>query len=157
MKNKIPLTFKNYNKKDKITISKIKKILKKDCMMDASVVQLSNYYYGEVTIEITKKQKRAILQLAKIKHEQNKKEAEDWAKCGLFHLAYEQLVKKNKAKKISKNDENWYYKGDITEVVECAGKIISNTCEKNREENQMLNHLRNYCKEVVDGYQRLIA
>jgi len=156
MKKKIPLKFNNYSKADKITISKIGKIVKKDCILDASVVQLCDYYYGKYTIELTKKQKRAILQLAGIKHKQNKKEAGEWAKCGIFYLAYEQLTRKNKAKKLVKNSENWHYEGDINKVMECAGEIVANAFEKDREENQIINHLRNYCKEILDGYNRLI-
>jgi len=157
MKKKIPLTFKNYNKKDRISLSKIKKILKKDCMMDASVVQLCAYYYDKYKIELTKKEKNAILQLAKIKHNHNKKEAEEWGKCGIFYLAYEHLTSKNKAKKLIKNGENWYFEGDITEMMECAGKLVANAFEKDREENQIVNHLRNYCKEISDGYKRIIG
>jgi len=156
MKKKIPLTFESYSKKDQQSIKKIKLILKKDCILDSSVSQLCDYYYGKFKIELTKKQKKTILQLAKIKHEQNKIEAEDWARCGVFYLAYEQLTREKKASKIVKNSENWFYQGDITEVMKYAGKIVSNSFERNRTENQIGNNLRHYCKEIKDEYQRII-
>jgi len=151
MKKKIPLTFNTYSKEDRKSIAKIRKIVKKDCILDASVVQLYDYYYDKYKIELTKKEKNAILELAEIKHNQNKIEAEEWAKCGIFYLSYERLASRNRAKKLVKNGENWYFEGDITEVMECAGKLVANAFEKDREENQIVNHLRNYCKEISDG------
>ncbi len=156
MKRKIPLTFKNYNKKDKTAIYKLSKILKKNCIMDASVVQLCDYYFGKVKIELTKKQKRAILQLAKIKHQQNKKEAKEWARGGVFYLAYEQLTRKKKARKIIKNNKDWFYRGDISEVLQYAEKIVTNSFKKNGTGNSIGDNLHYYCKEIIDDYKRII-
>lgn len=129
-------------------LKQIKKILKYDKFFETSVYNLMLYYEGKKIVKekLNEKQKQAILELAKIKHEQNKKEAEVWINSGLFNLACEKLVKDKKAERLTLYNENWCYNADIVDVIDCMEEItLKATATGNSEGNNKIDLLREYC------------
>lgn len=128
-----------------MTRKEIKKLLNSEFEhynKNSSVYDLMNYYYGKkIYRKLNKKQKQAIKELAIIKHKQNKKESMNWLKSGIFKLSCEKLIKNKKMRKVFIDDNNWYYNGDIVEVMDYMAQIVNNANDKNLNEE-----LRAYCE-----------
>jgi hypothetical protein len=128
-----------------MNLKQIKQILKRDELENLSVYDLYMLYQGYNkkpqkqlekekkdidTVEyikrvsrVTKIQKRAILELVKIKRKDNEKFADEIINSRIFKLACVLAEKQKKLKKIYINDNNWYYKGKLTDVFLCMQEI----------------------------------
>ena len=147
-----------------MTLKQIKQILKRDELENLSVYDLYMIYKGyrkksikelykegkdEFTDEyvlraskITKIQKRAILELVKIKRKENNKFAEEIINSRMFKLSCILAEKQKKLKKIYIDGNNWYYKGKLADVFDCMQAIsLKAMSGKNIQE-----YLRAYCE-----------
>ena len=133
----------------KYKIRKLKKILKYNRFFNASIYELMLYYYDKKHFKglLNHKQKKALLILARIKADENKKEIDEWLNSGLCKLACERLIKNKKGKKIIINDEIWYYNVKIEEVIKTMSEIMTKATKTGRNDKQhRLTLLRDYCK-----------
>jgi hypothetical protein len=133
-------------------LKKIQKILKWDNTLDLSVYDLYMLYKGykrtdkdeyvKIKYRITKKMRGAILELAKIKHEGNKKFSEELINSAMFKLACVKAEREKKLKRVYIDGNNWYYKGKLGDVILYMGEII----QKANTGKVLQSDLRNYCR-----------
>lgn len=136
-------------------LKELQKILKRNKIMDLSVYDLFMLYNGfqrtdkeqyvKVKYRITKKIKMAILELTKIKHEDNKKFSEEFVNSAMFRLACVKAEKDGKLIKIYIDSNNWYYKGKIEDVILCMNKII----QKANAGKVLQDNLKDYCRSEI--------
>jgi hypothetical protein len=133
-------------------LEKIKEILEQEITMDLSVYDLCLLYRGyrrtkrgkevKVSRRITKKMKIAILELAKIKHEDNKKLSQTIVNSNSFKLACALAEKRKKLKKVYISDNNWRYEGNIEDIILYMREIL---VKANQGINKQ-NYLKWYCE-----------
>lgn len=134
-------------------LKRIKKTLKNKKLIELSVVDLMDYYERRRT---SKKQKQIILELAKIKHEQNQEETYEWLKSGMFRLACEQLIKNKLANRVILNEEQWYYDANITDILPCMKDILVKAEKKcNKDRSNKIDLLKQYCEGIHNEFREI--
>ena len=133
-------------------LDKIRKILKNKITINdnLSLYNLILIYRGEKCKHkiFTSVEKEALLELIKIKQEENKREAEEWIKSGLFVLACERTIKEKKGQKIILNEQSWEYDINVSEIIANMTKILNKTTERREsKKSALLTDLRAYCEK----------
>jgi len=141
-------------------LKKIKTILKHNYkkFKELSVIDLIPYYYDKKFYKgkLNKKQKKALLSLAIIKHEENQKEIQNWLRSGMLKLGCEWAIISKKGKRVTINEEEWYYDVNLKDVIDCMVELIQvGTAKGNKESHNKIDILREYCGGVINEFREI--